>query len=1156
MSEQIGQYQLLAPIASGGMAEVWFAQRIGVAGFARDVVVKKMHKRLAHDDDYVRMFLDEARLTATLQHPNIAQVIDLGRANDTWFIAMEFVDGPDLGRAVSHVIRQGRQMPVDLSTWVVARAARGLHYAHRQVDPMTGVPLGLIHRDVSHANMLLSRHGDVKVIDFGIAQAKDRHAVTQAGVVKGKPGYLSPEQIRGEPLSPRVDVFSLGVVLWELLTGKVLFRQAEHLASMERTLEYMPPPPSQLRPGVSPDLDSVVLAALEKSPVQRLSDASELSSLLDDCLGDDDKVNAGYLAKWVRDEMREIWPPKELRALQSNRTQSMVSQIPGMVDAAKLAAERISPKREPTSPRAGERTRRGAAVSMESLRVPTPEVPTEPEGRVITDKAKDKGPRDNLVRDLTPIIGRRDVLQRLSNALSGGGRMLTLTGEAGVGKSRLAAAFSLAAAPRFAADGGSWRCSLTACEDIDDVCREVAMTLGVQLGDADTAEKSAAAIGKALAGRGATLLWLDDAGKRRTDVALLAQQWLKSSARLLLLATSRRALGVRGEKAIDVPPLSFEAGLKSPAAALLHHCIRQANKAPEALLSDEKEVLAVLAETCGLPMAIELAAARIVREGKVSHTKTNPGFLPLTTALREAWTQLLTWEQASLLQACAFPGGFDEESLSAVLSERGFDDRKAAAAAVISNLSERSLLKPVSGESGRFIVHDNIRSWIKREGLEATALLQELNKRQQAWALNIAEGCARELRGHNGHAAREKISSELSNLLAVYRRVVGDDGQWCLRFSVALGQYLLERGPLGLLGSLLKQAIGERGDEPDEHLAWGLTLQAEVMTRTGAPSKGLKAAQRAQEIAEKLGAKRVEAYAWLRIGECYRRLDKNSRAMRAAIQARQVADTLDDMELQTEAVHLFGCLYFDLGDKAPARRCFEASQAGAQRSGDHHLAARAQANLGCILADVGELDEAEQMFIVALDKEQQLGNLRGAALCSCYLALVAQERGDFERTDRLFAQAVRWLEEVGDHFRRAYVVGFQGWSLLEQGRWDEADELLSLTVAFFLEKGDRKLRTMHLAFHALCLTRIELDDEATESLTCANNELDGLDEPAVHAVVKLMKLCCLGDKDPILAAAEAEARAPRPPLNAPRPSLAATSAEVRFALRLVERWGP
>ncbi|HAN30088.1 MAG TPA: hypothetical protein DCQ06_00685, partial [Myxococcales bacterium] len=1127
------------------------------AGFARDVVVKRMHQRLSHDDDYVRMFLDEARLTATLQHPNIAQVIDLGRADDSWFIAMEFVDGPDLGRAVSQVIRQGKQVPVDLSSWVIARAASGLHYAHTKVDPMSGASLGLIHRDVSHANVLLSRHGDVKVIDFGIAQANQRHSVTQTGVVKGKPGYLSPEQIHGQPLSPRVDVFALGVVLWELLTGQVLFRQTEHLASMERTLDFVPPPPSSIRAEVSPDIDSIVLAALEKDPNQRIADAAQLSRLLDDCIRSQPHANRQAVSRWVRQQTSAIWPPKELRHVLMQRSQSLGDQIPGLVDAGQMSAEKSLSRRLPTEPRAGERTRRGGAGAVKRLYSSSSDVVTEPSGRPANRKWQNTASKDNLDRTLKPIVGRTETLRKLTSALAGDNRMLSLTGEAGVGKSRLAAAFALAAAPRFAAYGGSWRCALTSCENSEDICRVVASTLGLQLGDVTTAERSAESIAQALAGRGATFLWLDDAGKQRQSVADLVSKWLRASAKLWIVATSRRPLELRGECVVQVPPLSLVGDGDSDAAALLKVKIAEGGGNPDTLLSEKVRANHLLHDTAGLPMAIELAAARIVRDGKIETPDSieqdpNP---PLTTALQEAWNQLVHWEQSSLVHACMFSAGFDRESLGAVLQLRGFDDQFAAADEAIDNLSRCSLFTRMPGQDNRFAVHDNIRSWVVQHHLQAQALRQELDARHRGWAVELAERCDLALRGHNGHAARDKLTLEMDNLLAVYRRAVGIDDLVCLRLSVALGHYLLERGPLGLIDSMLNQALGANQDRSDALIARALTVQAEVKTRCGAPKQGLDAAQRALDISRALDDDYAQAVAWLRIGECHRRMDANSDAMRAAIHARELADTLEDITLETGAIHLFGCLYFDLNEKVPARRCFEASQAGAQRIGDHHLAARAQANLGCILADMGELDEAEQCFIAALDHEHLLGNRRGAALCTCYLALVAQERRDYERADRLFVQATRWLKEVGDQFRRAYVVGFQSWSLLEQGQWEQADELLSLTVAFFLDKGDRKLRVMHLAFHALCLMQMALADEADESLDIAEQELEESDDPTAHSVAKLMRLCCFGDQDPRVANAEAEALAPRPPQNKPRPSLAASSAEVRFALRLVERWG-
>lgn len=250
------------------MADVFLAELQGAMGFTRQVVVKRMRKELQQNPEAVRMFLDEARLCAELHHPQIVQVFDLGEADGSYFIAMEYVDGPHLGRLARDAWRAGTPPPAVLGAYVVHRAADGLHFAHELKDPATGQPLGIVHRDVTPHNILVSRFGDVKVADFGVATTHAR-ADTQTGVIKGKLAYLSPEQVRGEELDRRSDVFSLGIVLFEVLTGRRLFKEQSDIKTLQRITREDPPPPSRFNPEVDAELDRICLKALARDREQR-----------------------------------------------------------------------------------------------------------------------------------------------------------------------------------------------------------------------------------------------------------------------------------------------------------------------------------------------------------------------------------------------------------------------------------------------------------------------------------------------------------------------------------------------------------------------------------------------------------------------------------------------------------------------------------------------------------------------------------------------------------------------------------------------------------------------------------------------------------------------------------------------------------------------
>lgn len=281
MGERFGEYELIRKIATGGMAEIYLARHGGVEGFSRRVVVKRMLPQLAVRDDFVQMFLDEARLAANLVHPNIVQVFNLGEVDDSYFMAMELIDGPHLGALFAHSLRQRRPLPIELCVYIVARASDGLDYAHDHVDPSTGQRLNIVHRDISPQNVLVSRHGDVKVTDFGVAKAETQQTKTRTGIIKGKVSYMSPEQCLGETVDRRTDVFALGVVLYELLTRRRLYRDKSDLLIMQRITTEELKPPSATNPGVDGELDRIALTALAKKKGERYQNAGELSEALD-----------------------------------------------------------------------------------------------------------------------------------------------------------------------------------------------------------------------------------------------------------------------------------------------------------------------------------------------------------------------------------------------------------------------------------------------------------------------------------------------------------------------------------------------------------------------------------------------------------------------------------------------------------------------------------------------------------------------------------------------------------------------------------------------------------------------------------------------------------------------------------------------------------
>jgi serine/threonine protein kinase len=277
----IGKYVVKRKLAEGGMAEIYLATAVGSEGFEKEVVLKRVRSLLSADEDFVRMFIDEARLVAGLNHANVVQIFDFHKHEDSFYLAMEYVRGCSLWDLRKRCREKGIGMPPVLVAHIGAQVAAGLHYAHR-AKSREGEPLHLVHRDVTPHNVLLSFDGAVKLTDFGIAKVANK--LTQPGVLKGKFAYMSPEQARGESVDARTDVFALGVVLWEMLTGGRLFDGESEMAVLRAVQESVIAPPARLNPDVPEDLDEVVCIALERDPEARYQSAGELERALAQCV--------------------------------------------------------------------------------------------------------------------------------------------------------------------------------------------------------------------------------------------------------------------------------------------------------------------------------------------------------------------------------------------------------------------------------------------------------------------------------------------------------------------------------------------------------------------------------------------------------------------------------------------------------------------------------------------------------------------------------------------------------------------------------------------------------------------------------------------------------------------------------------------------------
>ncbi len=280
------------------MAEVFKAKTFSVGGFESLFVIKRILAHLGEDPEFVAMFVDEAKVSVALQHPNIVRVFDVGKEGPHFFIAMEHVEGRDLRKLLAAAARAREPLPIEHAVWVISEASKGLHFAHTRTES-DGKPLGIVHRDVSPSNLLLTLDGDCKIADFGIAKAESNDAITDSGVLKGKYEYMSPEQTLGGPIDARSDIFALGIILYELLTGRRAFKGESDAETLDRVRAAEVPAPREVEPSISEALEVVVLKALARDPDDRYQSARDLGEALRKSVEqDEDALKRGF-STWV-----------------------------------------------------------------------------------------------------------------------------------------------------------------------------------------------------------------------------------------------------------------------------------------------------------------------------------------------------------------------------------------------------------------------------------------------------------------------------------------------------------------------------------------------------------------------------------------------------------------------------------------------------------------------------------------------------------------------------------------------------------------------------------------------------------------------------------------------------------------------------------------
>ena len=360
---RLGRYHLLRRLAAGGMGEVWLAATRGAAGFEKRVAIKRILPHLSEDPDFVDRFIDEAQIVVKLHHGNVVQVLDMDQEGGDYYIAMEYLPGTDLRAVLRRCAELDERLPPALAVYVTSEVCRGLGYAHRKVGE-DGRRLHLIHRDVSPSNVLLSWEGTVKVTDFGVASALGRLVDSVAGRLHGKIAYMSPEQAAGEVLDHRSDIYSAGIVCWEMLTGRRLFDGQSDTEVLRRVQEGAVAPPSEAVPGLPDALDAAVLRALARDRSERWQRMEDLADALRQLLFGELGGAAGAPA--LSEHLQGLFPEEQRSPSQPSLDDALRAGLPDLEREVSRGPATVSARRT------GEVAARPAAVPVAAARAPRP----------------------------------------------------------------------------------------------------------------------------------------------------------------------------------------------------------------------------------------------------------------------------------------------------------------------------------------------------------------------------------------------------------------------------------------------------------------------------------------------------------------------------------------------------------------------------------------------------------------------------------------------------------------------------------------------------------------------------------------------------------------------------------------------------------------
>jgi serine/threonine protein kinase/tetratricopeptide (TPR) repeat protein len=1036
--ESFGRFILLKRLGAGGMGEVFLAK--DAAGEL--ITVKRILPHLTENPRFLRLFLDETRIASRLVHPNIARIFEFGEVSGTWFVAMEYVPGKDWRELLTRAREVEHPIPPEVVAKVALQIAAALEFAHRATDAQ-GRELKIVHRDVSPHNILATNEGVVKLIDFGVAKAANKSVHTATGILKGKFPYMAPEQASAKHVDGRTDVFALGIVMWESLTGSYLFRGKTDAQTVKAVRACEVPLVTERRADCPPALERIVMKALRKAPADRYQSARELHDALAVFVAD---VGAFDFARWFR----------------------RYEDVPGLDDSGEfeLAVEVSEPKGSDAHEAktiVEDVSAEGAVVSKSPLtRADRLKVHLSSEKIAETKRLLGEVSQrpTNLVPQVTSFVGRVAELADLHQLFRQGTRLITLLGSGGTGKTRLSLQFGTQLVTHFQGvdergrrRGGVWIVELADARDADGICAALSRSLDVPLAAGDAVQQ----LGHALASRGETLVVLDNFEQVVAHAAETVERWMRAAPLARFVVSSRELLRVPHENVYEVPPLRTpkpaEAVRSAEAVELFIERARSVRPGWEPTPPDEEAIAEIVRQLDGMPLAIELAAARmsILKPGQlvqrlprrfellVGKKGVSDRQATLRGAIDWSWTMLGPAEQSMLAQLSVFAGGFLVEAVDAVV-RLGHVDVEAAPLSVLLTLRAKSLVRayfPSGDESQtRFGLYESIREYA-REKLMAMGPEAQALARHTQYYLSVGRRLADGAESSVGQLAA--LDLERENLLAVYHRGLDPraPATQSLDAVLALDPLLTLRGPFKPHLPMLDAALDRCGDDA-ERRSEGLEARGKARLARGKPADALPDFEEAFRLSRTLGdlgrEGRIESF----LGVAHRLLGQRADSRRHFSKALTLLRKAKDRRMEGRCLSTQGALLNELGFENDALTSYEQALEIHREVGDRRYEGITLANLGVTEQAMGLLKQARANYQQALAIHRELGNRRSEGISHINL-------GDLYRDQQMPGPAIAEYDRALEILREVGARRHEGIVMVSKGALHQ--ELIELPIA-------------------------------------------------------------------------------------------------------------